>query len=147
MKMVVFAYTHSAIRAQTAATLFNQMSNQGLAKAVTAYVATPTQVPTNVEKLMYEHALDVSAVGPPLQLTQHLAEQADTLIVIDDASSVRGLAIAPQEDWSPGEPPAEEGNALATLYAELRPRVWKLIARHGWWKLQPLGSSKRRAHA
>lgn len=146
MKTVVFAYTHSAARAQTAAALFNQMSNHNLAKAIAASLGEPVPAPANFVATMREYALDVSAATEPQALTPQLAELADALILVDDASTIQELPTASQEDWSPAGPDfapdaapdfAEDSEPHA-LYEELRPRVWKLIARQGWWKLQPL---------
>lgn len=142
MKTIVFAYARNAARAQTAAALFNQMSNQGLAKAIAAYIAKPAPVPPGFAATMDERALDVATADEPQRLTQQLVERADAVIVTDGFVHLEHLPIGPKEDWSGGAAEAAEVEALDALYEELRPRVWKLIAREGWWKLQPLAGKK-----
>lgn len=136
MKTVIFACVHNAGRSQMAAALFNEMANPAIARAVSAGTHPADRVHPEVVEVMRESGIDLSAARPQF-LTQELAEGADLLVTMgcgDECPFVPGLR---RDDWPLPDPKDQPIERVREIRDEIRGRVWKILAKEGWWKLRP----------
>jgi arsenate reductase len=144
MKTVVFACVHNAGRSQIAAAFFRQMANPALARAVSAGTRPAARVHPEVVEAMREVGIDLSGAKPTL-LTPELAEGARWLITMgcgDECPLVPGVR---RDDWPLADPAGQPPERVREIRDEIRERVWKLIAREGWWQPRPVQGSDESA--
>jgi arsenate reductase len=142
MKTVVFACVQNAGRSQMAAAFFNEMASAAVARALSAGTRPAGRVHAEVVDAMREAGIDLASVKPRL-LTAELAARADLLITMgcgDECPVVPGLR---REDWPLPDPHGRPPEQVRAIRDEIRNRVWKLLAREGWWKLRPVPASGR----
>jgi arsenate reductase (thioredoxin) len=142
MKTVIFACVRNAGRSQMAAALFNEMANTAIARAVSAGTHPADRVHPEVVQVMRESGIDLSDAKPRL-LTQELAQGADLLITMgcgDECPVVPGIR---RDDWPLPDPNEQSVERVRELRDDIRGRVWKLVAREGWWKLRPMPPGAR----
>jgi arsenate reductase len=138
---VIFACVHNAGRSQMAAAFFEQLANPSLARAVSAGTRPAGRVHPEVVTAMREVGIDLSEARPSL-LTPERARDAQWLITLgcgDECPVVPGVR---REDWPLPDPKGRPLDEVRAIRAEIRERVWKLIAQQGWWKLRPLGEER-----
>jgi arsenate reductase len=136
MKTVIFACVHSAGRSQMAAAFFNTMANTSIACAVSAGTRPAERVHPEVVDAMREVEIDLSGAKPQL-LTQELAQGAELLITMgcgDECPVVPGLR---RDDWPLSDPKGQPIEQVRAIRDDIKGRVWKLLAKEGWWKLRP----------
>jgi len=136
MKTVLFACLHNAGRSQMAAAFFNTMANTAIARAVSGGTQPADRVHPEVIEVMREAGIDLAAAAPQ-RLTQELARDADLLITMgcgEECPVVPGLR---REDWPLPDPKGQSLERVREIRDDLQGRVWKLLAREGWWKLRP----------
>ena len=137
MKTVLFACIQNAGRSQIAAAFFEQMANPALARALSAGTRPAARVHPEVVETMREVGIDLAGAQPAL-LTPELAEGAQWLVTLgcgDECPLVPGVR---REDWPLADPAGQSAERVREIRDEIRERVWKLIAREGWWKLRPV---------
>jgi arsenate reductase len=137
MKTVVFACVQNAGRSQMAAAFFEQMANPALARALSAGTRPAAHVHAEVVETMREVGIDLTGARPTL-LTSELAQGAQWLITMgcgDECPVVPGVR---RDDWPLADPAGQPPERVREIRDEIRERVWKLIAREGWWKLRPV---------
>jgi len=128
MLKVIFACVHNAGRSQMAAAFFNHFANPQRAHAVSAGTEPGERVHPEVQGVMQEVGIDLSAAKPQ-KLTEELAKGAQLLITMgcgDKCPYVPGLR---RDDWPLRDPkglPAEEVRAIRD---EVKQRVQELIER------------------
>jgi arsenate reductase len=136
MKTVIFACVHNAGRSQMAAAFFNEMANPAIARAVSAGTQPGDRVHPEVVEVMRESGIDLSAAKPQ-RLTDVLAKGADLLITMgcgDECPVVPGLR---RDDWPLPDPKGQPIDRVREIRDDIRGRVWKVLAKEGWWKLRP----------
>lgn len=136
MKTVIFACVQNAGRSQMAAAFFNEMANPAIARAVSAGTRPGDRVHPEVVEAMRESGIDLSAAKPQ-RLTDELAKDADLLITMgcgDECPVVPGLR---RDDWPLPDPKGQPVERVREIRDDIRGRVWKLLAKEGWWKLRP----------
>jgi arsenate reductase len=141
MNTVIFACVHNAGRSQMAAAFFAQLANPSLARAFSAGTRPAERVHPEVVTAMREVGIDLSEARPSL-LTPERARDAQWLITLgcgDECPVVPGVR---REDWPLPDPKGRPLDEVRAIRAEIRERVWKLIAQQGWWKLRPLGEER-----
>jgi arsenate reductase len=119
-----------------AAAFFNEMATPAIARAVSAGTQPGDRVHPEVVEAMRESDIDLSGAKPQL-LTGELAQSADLLITMgcgDECPVVPGLR---REDWPLPDPKGQPIERVREIRDDIRGRVWKLIAKEGWWKLRP----------
>jgi arsenate reductase len=138
---VIFACVHNAGRSQMAAAFFEQLANPRLARAFSAGTRPAERVHSEVVAAMREVGIDLSEARPSL-LTPERARDAQWLITMgcgDECPVVPGVR---REDWPLPDPKGRPLDEVRAIRAEIRERVWKLIAQQGWWKLRPVGAER-----
>jgi arsenate reductase len=142
MKIVIFACVHNAGRSQMAAAFFNNLANPAIAQAISAGTRPAGHVHAEVVGAMSELGIDLSAARPRL-LTTELASDADLLITMgcgDECPVVPGLR---RDDWPIPDPKDAPLARVREIRDEIRDRVWRLLAKEGWWKLRPAPREER----
>ena len=137
MKTVLFACIQNAGRSQIAAAFFAQMANPELARALSAGTRPAARVHPEVVETMREVGIHLSGAVPAL-LTPELAERAQWLVTLgcgDECPVVPGVR---REDWPLADPAGQPVERVREIRDEIRERVWRLVAREGWWKLRPV---------
>jgi arsenate reductase len=136
VKIVVFACVYNAGRSQMAAAFFNDMANPAIAQATSAGTRPAERVHAEAVQTMSERGIDLSEARPQL-LTAELASEADLLITMgcgDQCPVVPGLR---RDDWPIPDPKGAPFERVREIRDDIRARVWRLLAKEGWWKLRP----------
>ena len=149
MKTVVFASVHDAARSKMAAAFFNAFTMPSLVRAVSGGTRPLLWVAPEIVQVMNEVGLDVS--GRPQVLPPDALDHAALIVTFSDERALRRPAAVPQESWDLPDPRGLSLDRLRDLRDRLRERVWRLVARQGWYKLQPVRmlrfSAEQRQHA
>jgi arsenate reductase len=134
---LVFVCVHNAGRSQMAAAFFNAMANPMLAGAVSAGTQPAAKVHATVVAVMAERGIDLSAALPQ-RLTSELLDGTQWLITMGcgDDGGVYGIR---RDDWPTPDPANQSLEAVRGIALEIENRVWKLVVREGWVRLQPRG--------
>ena len=149
MKTVVFASVHDAARSKMAAAFFNAFTMPSLVRAVSGGTRPLLWVAPEIVQVMNEVGLDVS--GRPQVLPPNALERAALLVTFSDEGAWHRPAAVPHESWDLPDPRSLPIDRLREMRDRLRERVWRLVARQGWYKLQPVRmprfSAEQRQHA
>lgn len=135
MKTVVFASNHDAARSKMAAAFFNAFTKPSLARAVSGGSCPLLWVAPEVVQVMSEVGLDVS--GRPQVLTADVLDGAALIVTFSDAGAWPTPARVPLESWNVPDPRKLAIERVREVRDRLRERVWRLVAKQGWYKLQP----------
>jgi arsenate reductase (thioredoxin) len=135
MKNVVFASVHDAARSKMAASFFNAFTMESLVRAVSGGTRPLLWVAPEIIQVMNEVGLDVS--DRPQVLPPDALERAALIVTFSDESGWRRPAGVPHESWDLPDPRGLPIDRLREIRDRLRQRVWRLVARQGWYKLQP----------
>jgi len=138
---VIFACVHNAGRSQMAAAFFDQLANPSLARAFSAGTRPAERVHPEVITAMREVGIDLSEARPSL-LTPERTREAQWLITLGCGDECPVVAGVRREDWPLPDPKGRPLDEVRAIRAEIRGRVWKLIAQQGWWKLRPPGKER-----
>lgn len=136
MKTVIFACVHNAGRSQMAAAFFNSMANPRLVRAVSAGTSPAERIHPEVLAVMGEVGIDLSGAKPQ-KLTDVLAREATLLITMgcgDQCPYVPGLR---RDDWPLEDPKGKPTERVREIRDDVRQRVWRLLAKEGWYRLRP----------
>lgn len=147
MKTVVFASSYDAARSKMAAAFFNAFTKPSLARAVSGGSCPLLWVAPEIVQIMKEVGLDVS--GRPQLLTAEVLDSAALIVTFSDAGAWATPARVPLESWNVPDPRKLPIERLREVRDDLRERVWRLVAKQGWYKLQParaLDHRRDRAH-
>ena len=138
MKTVLFSGTGDAARPQLATVIFNSLCAPAMVKAVCACVEGGGALRPEVSAALQEIGLDASEV-------QSLSPTSDTLEVhllvtfgMDPAA--QHLAPARQEDWTVPSIAGQSLEHVRRIRDQISKKVWRLIAKEGWYRLQPAAS-------
>jgi len=141
MRKVLFASAHHPNGSQMAAAFFNSFCAPALVKAVSAVSKSPDRASSEVAEAMTEIGFDLSA-GREQPLTAELVQSADLVVCVGrgDCPAVPGQR---RINWTLEEPSSWSREHLRSLRDELRAKVWRLVAKEGWYKLQPVSALRR----
>lgn len=131
MKTVLFACVHNAGRSQMAATLFNQLANPALARAISAGTAPGEQVHPEVVIAMQEVGVDLTSARPQ-KLTAELAKQTSLLITMGCGESCPVVPGVERDDWPVQDPKGQPAARVRQIRDEIRGRVRNLLVSRGW---------------
>jgi arsenate reductase len=131
MTTIIFACVHNAGRSQMAAAFFNQLSDPGRARALSAGTQPAGHVHPEVVTVMKEAGIDLSSAQPRL-LTDDLAANAQLLVTMGCGESCPLLPGLRREDWNLPDPKAQPIERVRAIRDEIRGRVERLIAAEGW---------------
>ena len=135
MRKVLFASAHHPNGPQMAAAFFNAFCAPALVKAVSAVSKSAERAPNEVAEAMTEIGFDLNA-GRAQPLTPELVRSAD-LVVCLGRGECPVLPGQRRINWTLEEPTSWSREYLRSLRDELRAKVWRLVAKEGWYKLQP----------
>jgi arsenate reductase len=136
MKKVLFACAQNVGRSQMAAAFFNSFCAPSLVKAISAGPAPLDRVQPGIIQAMKEIGIDLRATRPQL-LTPDLARSADLLVSLGCGDLCPAMPGQRRIEWSLEGPEDQSLDELRLLRDELRRRIWRLVAKEGWYKLQP----------
>ncbi len=136
MRKVLFVSAHDSGGSQLSAAFFNNFSAPALVKAVSAVPRPADRVPPEVAEAMREIGFDLNAARPQL-LTPELARSANLLVCVGSPELCPSVPSQRRLDWAVDEPRSWSLEHVRSLRDELRGRVWRLVAKEGWYKLQP----------
>ncbi len=141
MRKVLFASAHHHNGPQMAAAFFNAFCAPALVKAVSAVSKSSDRAPTEVAEAMTEIGFDLSA-GRAQPLTPELVRSADLVVCLGrgECPAVPGQR---RINWTLEEPTSWSREHLRSFRDELRAKVWRLVAKEGWYKLQPVGALRQ----
>jgi arsenate reductase (thioredoxin) len=149
MKTVVFSSVHDAARSKMAAAFFNAFTMPSLVRAVSGGTRPLLWVAPEVVEVMNEVGLDVS--DRPQVLPPDALDRAALIVTFSNEGALQRPGAVPHESWDLPDPRGLSVEHLRALRDRLRERVWRLVARQGWYKLQPARmlrfSSEQRQHA
>jgi arsenate reductase len=114
-----------------AAAFFEQLVNPELARARSAGTRPAERVHLEVVDAMREIGVDLSAARPTL-LTRELAKEASWLVTMGCGDECPVLPEVRREDWPLPDPAGQPAARVREIRDEIRERVWKLVAEHGW---------------
>jgi hypothetical protein len=131
MKIVVFAGSQDAVRATIAAAFFDAFTLPSLFRALPVN-SRPQRTQPQVLAAMEEARMQVNT--HPQMVAPEILERAALVVRFGDFPAT---ASTPSERWdipSPSDSSLERTREVRDL---LRRRVWRLVAQHGWYRLQP----------
>jgi arsenate reductase len=131
MNTVIFACVQNAGRSQMAAAFFEQLVNPELARARSAGTRPAERVHLEVVDAMREIGVDLSAARPTL-LTRELAKETSWLVTMGCGDECPVLPGVRREDWPLPDPAGQSAKRVREIRDEIRERVLKLVAEHGW---------------
>lgn len=114
-----------------AATLFNQLANPALARAISAGTAPGEQVHPEVVIAMQEVGVDLTSARPQ-KLTAELAKQASLLITMGCGESCPVVPGVERDDWPVQDPKGQPAARVRQIRDEIRGRVRNLLVSRGW---------------
>lgn len=141
MKTVVFAGIYDAARSKMAAAFFNAFTMPSLVRAVSGGTRPLLWVPAEVGEVMSEVGFDVSE--RPQVLTDEVLERAALIVTFAD-EPWRPPGRTRTERWDVPDPRNRTLDRVRQIRDAVRKRVWRLVAREGWYRLQPARNLGRR---
>jgi arsenate reductase (thioredoxin) len=128
---VIFACVHNAGRSQMAAALFNEMADAARAHALSAGTKPGTGVHPEVQAVMREIGIDLSAARPRL-LTADLARDARLLVTMGCGEECPYVPGVERADWALPDPKGKPVEEVRAIRDDIRARVANLIDSRGW---------------
>jgi hypothetical protein len=142
MKHVVFLDESSGTAAMAAA-LFGAMVHPELVRGTWGCPSGAREVPRDVKEALAEIGF-LSTLSEPA--AQDALPTADRVVVVSRVGEPRALPEVRRDDWHLPALSNFSGPDLRKFRDSLRTRVWRMVAREGWYRLQPRTSgSVRRA--
>jgi arsenate reductase len=132
---LLFVCVHNAGRSQMAAAFFNVMSHERCARARSAGTQPADHVWPEVVTAMHERDVDLDSARPQ-PLTPELVRDS-TMIVTLGCGDVVDAQGVPTQDWPFDDPHDQSPGVVRKIRDAIEKRVWKLIVKQGWVRLQP----------
>jgi arsenate reductase len=134
---IAFVCTHNAGRSQMAAAFFNAMVHPSCARAISAGTEPATAIHPVVIEAMAERKIDL-ATATPRRLTREILDGTQWVITMGcgDDPATTGLR---RDEWQIADPAQRPLDEVRQIRDEIERKVWKLIVREGWVRLQPRG--------
>jgi arsenate reductase len=137
MKKVLFACVHNVGRSQMAAAFFNSFCAPSLVKAISAVPAPVDRVQPEILEAMKEIGIDLWA-GRSQLLTPDLVRSADLVVSLGCGELCPSVPGQRRMEWSLEASEGRTLDEIRPLRDELRRKIWRLVAKEGWYKLQPV---------
>jgi len=131
MKIVVFASSEDSVRSLIAATFFDAFTLPTLIRA-RPLAARAQGTPPEVTEAMQE----VGLVAPPQPQVLSPGALAGATLTIR-FGDLRLPSDLPGERWDVMLPGGASVEQVRPIRDAIRRRVWRLVALHGWYRLQP----------
>jgi arsenate reductase len=133
MRTVLFASVHDAVRSKMAEAFFNRFTLPSLVHAVSAGTEPALAVSPDVLEVMGEIGFDLTS--RPQLLRPEALKSAALVVTFGLPGSWR--KEIPRESWDAQDLRALPVERLRDVRDRLRERVWRLVAKEGWYRLQP----------
>ena len=134
MKTVAFVSLYDAARSRMAAAFFEAFTKPTLVRAISGGIRPLLWTASDVIDVMAESGFDVS--GQPRVLSEDDLKRASMIVTVGEAGWQPPPSVQ-HEHWDVPDPRGLPMPRLRELRDRLRRRVWRLVAREGWYKLQP----------
>ena len=129
--VVLFACVHNAGRSQMAAALFDALSDEKKARAVSAGTQPGDRVHPEVLAVMLESGIDLSGVRPQ-KLTDELAASASLLVTMGCGDACPAVPKLEVLDWPLEDPKGQPPERVRAIRDDIEARVRRLLAERGW---------------
>jgi arsenate reductase (thioredoxin) len=114
-----------------AAALFNALADPSRARALSAGTEPGERVHPEVQAVMKEAGMDLTAAAPQ-RLTPELAAQADLLITMGCGEACPVVPGLRRDDWPLSDPKGQPPERVREIRDEIRRRVQQLLTSEGW---------------
>jgi arsenate reductase len=135
MKTVLFSGTGDEGRQQLATAIFNSLRAPAMVKAISAPVEGSGEFRPEVNAALQEIGLDASEV----KVLSHPSELLEVhLLVTFGADPIdQHWPRARHEDWTVPSTAGQPLESVRRIRDQISKKVWRLIAKEGWYRLQP----------
>ncbi len=145
MKNVLFFSTGEFARPYLATAIFNSLRAPALVKAVCATHEPATPQPEVVAALT-EIGIDASDMkSQPLRPDE--GAEINLLVTFGGGAVEKHLRGVRREDWTVPDPTGLALEHVRRIREQISKKVWRLIAKEGWYRLQPSASLRFRPTA
>ncbi len=131
MKTVVFASLEDCLRPTIAAAFFDAFTHPAVMRAL-AISGRTQRTPPEVLAAMQE-----VGVAAPDQAQAISLEALESAVLVVHFGELRADVDVPSERWDTILPGGATVERIRETRDVLRRRVWRLVAQHGWYRLQP----------
>lgn len=135
MKTVVFSSPLEAARSNVAAAFFNSFTLPSLVRAVPAGLRHRLHLEPEIVQVLNEVGLQPD--GRAQALPDDALASAALIVTFTDSPTWAAPSGVPRECWDVADPTGMPLQRIREIRDRLRARVWKLVAKQGWYKLQP----------
>lgn len=142
MKTVAFVSLYDAARSRMASAFFDAFTKPTLVRAISGGIRPQLFVAPEVTLVMAEAGFDVS--GQPRVLSESDLKAATMIVTVGEAGWQPPTSV-PHLHWDVPDPRGLPMPRLRELRDGLRQQVWRLVAREGWYRLQPAAALPSRA--
>ncbi len=137
MRKVLFACVHNSGRSQMAAAFFNSFSAPSLVRGISAGPRPADRVQPEVVEAMREIGFDLRNTRPQL-LTPELIQSSDLLVSFGCGELCPSVPGQRRLDWSSHSTEGKTLDQIRPIRDDLRAKIWRLVAKEGWYRLQPV---------
>jgi protein-tyrosine-phosphatase len=142
MKNVLFFSTGESARAYLATAIFNSLRAPALVKAICASHEAGTPQPEVVAALK-ELAIDASDLkSQPLRADE--GAEIKLVVTFGGGTVDKHLHGVRREDWTVPDPFGLALEQVRRIREQISKKVWRLIAKEGWYRLQPVAALRFR---
>jgi arsenate reductase (thioredoxin) len=145
MKTVLFSSTGDSVRPYLATAIFNSLRAPALVKAVLGG-HEPRGPQSEVVAALREIGIDVSDPKAEPARPEDGAE-VSLLVTFGGGAAENSLKGVRREDWTVPDPTGLGLEQVRRIREQIGKKVWRLIAREGWYRLQPVASLRFRPTA
>jgi arsenate reductase (thioredoxin) len=123
-----------------AAAFFNVMAHPAYARAISAGTDPGEHVDAQVVVAMNERKIDLSC-ATPRKLTPEILDGVQWVVTMGcgDDPTTHGVR---RDEWTIADPHGLPLDEVRAIRDEIEKRVWRLIVREGWVRLQPRGQMR-----
>src|SRR3984957_11112611 len=130
MLKVIFACVHNAGRSQMAAAFFTRLADPQKAQAMSAGTEPGERVHPEVQAVMREGGIDLSAAKPK-KLTRELARNAQILITMGCGDKCPYVPSLLRDDWPLRDPKGLPIDEVRAIRDDVKFRLGQLISSEG----------------
>jgi arsenate reductase len=134
---VAFVCVHNAGRSQMAEAFFNVMAHPAYACAISAGTDPAAAIHPDVIEAMRERKIDLAA-ATTRRLTREVLDGVQWVITMGCGDDPATAGVR-RDEWQIADPADRPLDEVRKIRDEIEKRVWKLIVREGWVRLQPRG--------
>ncbi len=134
MKTVAFVSLYDAARSRMAAAFFSAFTKPTLVRAISGGIRPLLWITPEIVEIMKEAGFDLP--GQPQVLSSSDLQAASLIVTLGEPEWDPPPRVM-HERWDVEDPRGLSMARLREIRDRLRRRVWRLVAREGWYRLQP----------